>query len=445
MVIQDIPRLYTAIAEWAGAMVACFLLLGIPRSFRFWANSALFLIFQSTFLVVTDNVPVALWIPCMIAAVFSMFMFIYVNCGVSMITAGYYCASMFLVAEFTASFNWQITYYILGIMAANGSQNILDGSGCRMAVSLILMLFIYFLVNVTAVWVGRHISPEDFVKDISWQEFLSASLTAAFIFAFSNLSFILPNTPFSGKVASDIFNIRTIVDLGGLAILYAQQTRIQQLRAEAELAQINAVLKSQYEQYRNYQDGIEMVNIKYHDLKHQLAALRGEMDPEKRTEWIDRMAEEIRYYRPEKETGNPVLSTLIAGKTPMMRNLHIEFTCVSDGRLLGFMHVTDICSIFGNALDNAIENAALISDPDKRLIHLQISERQGFLFIMMSNYCERQVEFRDGMPVTTKIDMKNHGYGIKSIKRAVEKYGGNVIWTQKGDEFEMKVLIPMPS
>ena len=445
MAFQDIPRLYTGIAEWMAALGACFVIIGFPRDLKFWAKAVFFLLFQSTFLILTDDVPVALWVPCMCLAVFFMLIFIYSACRIPLITAGYYCAVSFLVAEFAASLNWQITYFVLSGFDTNGNHNILDDSVFHMAFSISLMLAIYVLVNLVMISLGRRMSSGDTVKDVSWQELVSTCLTAVFVFAFSNLSFILPGTPFSATYASDIFNVRTIIDLVGLTILYAHQTRIRQLHTEAELVQMNAVLKSQYEQYRNYLNSIEMINIKYHDLKHQLAGLRAEIDPEKRTEWIDRMSREVQAYKPEQETGNPVLNTMIAGKTLTMRNLHIQFTCVADGRLLGFMHVTDICSIFGNALDNAIECVALIPEPAKRLIHLQVSERQGFLFIMLSNYCETQMEFQNGMPVTTKTDVKNHGYGVKSIKKAVEKYGGNVTWTQHNDEFEMKALIPMPA
>jgi sensor histidine kinase regulating citrate/malate metabolism len=55
------------------------------------------------------------------------------------------------------------------------------------------------------------------------------------------------------------------------------------------------------------------------------------------------------------------------------------------------------------------------------------------------------MEFINDMPVTTKTDVKNHGYGVKSIKKAVEKYGGSVTWTLQNDEFEMKALIPIPA
>ena len=444
MVFQDIPRLYTAIAEWMAALTACIVIIGIPRNPGFWTKAAFFLLFQSAFLILTDNVPVALWVPCMCLAVFFMLIFIYDTCKVPLITAGYYCASSFLIAEFSASFNWQITYYLLSGFDFNGNHNVLDESVFHIAVSAVLMLVIYIVVNAVVYWLAVRAGSGDIIREISWQELVSTCLTAAFVFAFSNLSFILPGTPFSARYASDIFNVRTIIDLMGIAILYAHQARVRQLHTEAELVQIDAVLKSQYEQYRNYLDSIEMINIKYHDLKHQLAGLRAEIDPEKRIEWIDRMTREVQAYRPEQETGNPVLNTLIAGKTLAMRNLHIQFTCVADGRLLGFMHVTDICSIFGNALDNSIEHVALIPEQEKRLIHLQVSERQGFLFIMISNYCDTLVEFRNGLPVTNKTDMKNHGYGVKSIKKAVEKYGGNVTWTQHNDEFEMKALIPMP-
>ena len=72
------------------ALVACFVLIGIPRKLKFWVKAAFFLLFQSTFLILTDDVPVALWVPCMCLAVFFMLIFIYVTCEVPLLTAGYY-------------------------------------------------------------------------------------------------------------------------------------------------------------------------------------------------------------------------------------------------------------------------------------------------------------------------------------------------------------------
>lgn len=51
---------------------------------------------------------------------------------------------------------------------------------------------------------------------------------------------------------------------------------------------------------------------------------------------------------------------------------------VADGTLLDFMDIMDICSIFGNALDNAIECELKIADKEKRLIHVTVSQQKNF-------------------------------------------------------------------
>ena len=130
------------------------------------------------------------------------------------------------------------------------------------------------------------------------------------------------------------------------------------------------------------------------------------------------------------------------GKMPLIHNYQIEFTCVVDGELLNFMYVTDICTIFGNALDNAIEHVLMLPNPEKRIIHMEISLRKQFLYAEIRNYCDGEVRIRNGFPVTTKQDAKNHGFGIKSISYAVKKYGGTIQFGVKDHFFSMRILIP---
>jgi sensor histidine kinase regulating citrate/malate metabolism len=121
----------------------------------------------------------------------------------------------------------------------------------------------------------------------------------------------------------------------------------------------------------------------------------------------------------------------------------IRITCVADGKLLDFMHVTDICTIFGNALDNAIENAVLIEDPEKRMIHVTVSAQKSFVLINISNYFEGKIELKNNaLPKTTKHDKCNHGFGLKSIGYAVEKYNGTMSVSAENNWFELKILMP---
>lgn len=61
------------------------------------------------------------------------------------------------------------------------------------------------------------------------------------------------------------------------------------------------------------------------------------------------------------------------------------------------------------------------------------------------NYFEDTLVFQDGLPLTTKTDSLYHGYGIKSIKKIIDAYNGNLTIATENNWFVMKILIPIPS
>ena len=120
-------------------------------------------------------------------------------------------------------------------------------------------------------------------------------------------------------------------------------------------------------QYRQSRESIDVINRKYHDLKHQIAVLRVEEDPARRSAFLDQMEEEIQHYEAQNKTGNSVLDTVLTGKSLYCAKHQIKLTCVADGARLSFMDVMDICTLFGNALDNAIECELSIPDKEKQM------------------------------------------------------------------------------
>lgn len=106
--MPDIPRIYTAAAEWMACML---FIVSLKKRFEWWKSGLIMagmLVLQSVFLVATGNVPIYFWIPCMIAAVSLMVGFIYFCCDVNFQDAGYFGMIAFVVAEFMASLEWQI-------------------------------------------------------------------------------------------------------------------------------------------------------------------------------------------------------------------------------------------------------------------------------------------------------------------------------------------------
>jgi sensor histidine kinase regulating citrate/malate metabolism len=236
-----------------------------------------------------------------------------------------------------------------------------------------------------------------------------------------------------------------MVNLGGLAILYAHYIQCLELRMKRELDTIQVVLQNHYAQYQLSRENIESLDRKYHDLKNQIMVIRAEKDPDKQADYLNGLEESIRIYESQYRTGNSVLDTVLTGKSLYCVNNGIEITCVANGKLLDFMNAMDICTIFGNALDNAIEHEIKIDDPQKRLIHLSLSSHSRFLLLRIENYFEGSLgKIADGIPATTKKDNNYHGYGLKSIRYSVKKYGGSLAIKQKKNWFELTILIPIP-
>ena len=196
-------------------------------------------------------------------------------------------------------------------------------------------------------------------------------------------------------------------------------------------------------QYKLSRESIDLVNRKYHDLKHQIAVLRAENNEEKRNAYLDAMESEIKVYEAQNKTGNSILDTVLTSKSLYCMKHQIGITCVADGTLLNFMDVMDICTIFGNALDNAIECELKIPDKEKRLIHLTVSAQKEFLMMEFENYCEEDLVLKDGLPMTSKRNRAYHGFGVKSIQQCAKKYGGTVSVSKENNWFILLVMIPM--
>jgi sensor histidine kinase regulating citrate/malate metabolism len=108
------------------------------------------------------------------------------------------------------------------------------------------------------------------------------------------------------------------------------------------------------------------------------------------------------------------------------------------------MEPMDISTLFGNALDNAIESVRKLPQEEKRLIHVAVARQKDFLRIRVENYYEGNLVFENGLPATTKEDKEYHGYGLKSIRSTVKKYGGSITIDTNENWFELRILIPLP-
>lgn len=431
-VLPDIPRLYTALAEWLACMVFIIYAKKRVSGVKLGGLCAAALAVQSGFLYLTGGLQGIWWILCMITAIGLMILFIYLSCDVNWMDAAYYTAFAFIVAETAASLEWQLYLYGVEVIGVKAS-----------IYKYVVLLAVYAAIYLALWKLNRRLLERGERLEVDSRQFLESAIIAGCVFSISNLGFLAINTPFSGKYGREIFNIRTFADVAGLAVMYAYHVQWRDQKVRRELESIQAILHNQYAQYQQSQQTLDMINYKYHDLKHHIIALRAEEDVDKRNRYLDKMEEEIINYEAQNKTGNKVLDTLLTSKSMDCRQHGISFTCVADGAVFDFMDVMDICSIFGNALDNAIECEKKIEDREKRMIHVSAHAKKNFLIIKIENYYEGTLEFEKDLPVTTKREREFHGYGLKSLKYTVHKYHGEVDITAENNWFCLKILIPL--
>ena len=84
----------------------------------------------------------------------------------------------------------------------------------------------------------------------------------------------------------------------------------------------------------------------------------------------------------------------------------------------------EICTLFSNLLDNAIEACEKIED-DRRWVAIQITRKSGMLYLTISNSIKDRPAEQEGKLITNKQNHQLHGYGIKSVQRIVRKYEGD--------------------
>ena len=302
---------------------------------------------------------------------------------------------------------------------------------------------VYNHARILRDYLEMHLKEETEEVSINSRELITVIIITAAVFAVSNISYLDQSTLFSSRFAGEMFTIRTLVDLSGLAVLYAYHIQVRELQMKFEVDTLQNILEMQYKNYQLSQESIEIVNQKYHDLKHQITLLKAEANSEKSTQYLEQMEKEIKSYEAQNKTGNKVLDAVLTSKSLYCQNKGIGFTCVADGTLLNFMAEMDISALFGNILDNAIEGAEKIPEKEKRLIHLSVAEQKSFLRIRVENYCEEKIVFKNGIPQTTKKDKRFHGFGMKSIQSTVKKYGGSVTAGVRDNWFELRILIPL--
>lgn len=217
------------------------------------------------------------------------------------------------------------------------------------------------------------------------------------------------------------------------------------MRTELENRAAHALMENIEEQKQSE----ELMRQMRHDLKNHIIAIRQLIENDRKEDalrYLDTLGKDYMQYRTRIQTGNLVLDGILVQKMAIAQKNQIEISIVADFSFLNGMEETDLCVLFGNLLDNALE-ACVRMENGQRFINIRARQVGETILYVIENSCPEAApgEF---VLKTRKKDAGNHGIGHTSIQRVVKKYAGTVQFSQKKDVFTVicgfQIPLPMP-
>ncbi len=137
------------------------------------------------------------------------------------------------------------------------------------------------------------------------------------------------------------------------------------------------------------------------------------------------------------ETGNIALDAILSTKIPIAESKGIIVNTKIQIPEEMSVEPIDMCIIFGNALDNAIEACERVETADKRITITIICKDEAVLCKVVNTAPKPENSMLD----TSKSDKQNHGFGLENIKTALLKYNANPTIERTDTEFTLKFVI----
>jgi len=216
-----------------------------------------------------------------------------------------------------------------------------------------------------------------------------------------------------------VFIALLLVYLNILIIFYAERAKESaQKQKEIEISEHHYAMQEQYyEQLRSEQNETRAL---FHDINKYLGAMRAlasEVHSDKATQVMEEAQSLFDNIGNIVDVGNSVISVIISQylEAAEMEKIYFSYDISVPEELC--ISASDAYILIGNTIDNAIEASSNVSE-EKRFVHIKLKMINNILFYQIQNAFNPQISKRE--------KNKYHGYGLKSVKRCIDKYDGDM-------------------
>ena len=275
----------------------------------------------------------------------------------------------------------------------------------------------------------KQIGEKEIVKTKSIWLFIVPLLSSFLILGLYYLSDAQINTNKYHIVLSISFIVLITINV---IVFKVHEYSVKSANENAKLKLLEQKKTLDYENYKLLQENYENSRILIHDIKHHLNVINSMAENENLKQYLKSLQLQEYLNNSQKLTGNKIIDVIIHQKAEICRNKGINFRFCPNNIKFAFVDETDICCILSNLLDNAIEAT---ENSFEKLLNIEFFSNadRNMFFIEIENSCDVLPKMKDNHFVTTKEDEKNHGIGIYSVKKTVNKYSGELYFKYDED------------
>lgn len=302
-----------------------------------------------------------------------------------------------------------------------------------------IMAILLVVCGLAYLCVGRNFSVDE-EKTRSRIGWVAACMAAIVLMVVFSMVFV-QKKPLEVQTVGYVYDSICVVLLLALLVFASANSRLY-----SDLMTMRQVDRLKAEHYELAKENIDLINMRCHDIRKMVGSLYADDGRIPTSDMINKVQENIRIYDAMFHTGNDSLDVLLTEKSLYCSSRGITFTCIADGNKLKFMDSSDLYSLFGNIIDNAIESVQHIADVGQRVINISVAAEKQLLVIREDNYYADAYApiMNKGVLVTSKKDSVNHGFGMKSISWQVHKYHGEMTISANHNVFVISIVLPIP-
>lgn len=239
-----------------------------------------------------------------------------------------------------------------------------------------------------------------------------------------------------------------IIIVLSIAQFYSIKRGNQFLLADEELKRLRLEMQHTYDYYMLANEKYDDISKLRHDINNQINTVKmliaDGVDKAEAEKIIEQLQSRLSEIRAVEFCGNPIINAVLTAKSHEAGAGGIE----TDFLLRGCENLPfdnyDICSLFANLCDNAIEACKKFENSKHRFIEIRSGIKENYFILKVRNSSVKsEIKYVNRLFRTSKKNEAGHGYGLKIINSIVKKYNGEIKINSGDGEFTVIVTLKL--